>query len=291
MKKLSLTIILIFLPAIFLSNVQQSKNDLKIWKEFVEILKKGDFPQEKIRPYYETLKEPLLGFLKQMREKASWDEWEATPEIYRVENRVHFLIPLSFDGQKATYCFSFLVDGNNWYFQHLEAIIIRLDQISSLPTSKFPDLPEDQKMWFREENRVSRQVELFNFLAKEKGKEFAFHWFKDGAGYALAAKALVPFFPAPKAFILYLCWEQSNLRGNHVTLETLNDSLAVVRMEAIYFHLYSATAHLQPKISFRDYRKIFETIWLDRAKNGGWELQLKYEGKAVIFTFKKKISN
>ncbi|MCI0691655.1 hypothetical protein L0337_06555 [candidate division KSB1 bacterium] len=160
-----------------------------------------------------------------MREKASWEEWEASPEIYRVNNQVHFLISLSFDNQKGMFCFSFLSEGKNWYFQHLETITIRLDEISSLPTSKFPDLPEEQKAWMREEIRVSHQVRLFNLLAKEQGREFAFNWFKDGAGYSLAARTWVPFFPTAKAFILYLCWEQSNLLGNKVTLEKKNYGL------------------------------------------------------------------
>jgi hypothetical protein len=51
----------------------------------------------------------------------------------------------------------------------------------SLPVSKFPDVTDDQKVWIREERRMQAQTDLFNFLAKEKGKEYAFNWFRDGA--------------------------------------------------------------------------------------------------------------
>ena len=84
----------------------------------------------------------MFGFLKIMREKADWQEFESESEVHNVGKQVHYLIPLTFDGGQATYCFSFLVEDDNWYFQHLEAITIRLDKIGSLPTSKFPDLAE-----------------------------------------------------------------------------------------------------------------------------------------------------
>ena len=141
-----------------------SQQDLKIWQDFTATLKKTDFPPEKLRPYYESFREPILGYLKQMREKADWREWEATPEIHRVENKVHFIIPLTFDNETATYCLSFLDESDEWYFQHIEAITIRLDKIPSLPTSEFPDLPEFKKASMRDEGRISEMVRLFNFL-------------------------------------------------------------------------------------------------------------------------------
>jgi hypothetical protein len=229
-----------------------------------------------------------MKFLKILKEKVSWEELESSPEIYRVGSQLHFLIPLTFEGQKVTYCFTFLIKDDKWYFQHLESIFIRLDKVSSLPTSKFPDLPEQQKAWMREEIYWSKQVQLFVFLSQEKGKDFAFNWFRDGPGYFLGAKTWVPFVPPPKAFILYLCWEQANLRGNKVTLEKLNDDEAIVIIKSIYFELYKNSAHLKQQISFEDYRKLFETIWCDRANSAGWHLQITYKKGECFFNFKKK---
>lgn len=259
----------------------------KIWNEFIATLKKDYFPPDKIRPYYESLKEPVRGFLKIIHDKADWQEFENDPEVHVVEKQVHYLIPLTFDGEKATYCFSFLVEGDDWYFQHLEAITIRLDKIGSLPTSEFPDLSEEQKAWMREEIRISKQVRLFNLLVEEKGKEFAFNWFKDGYGYLVAARSWVPFFRPSKSFILYLCWEQSRLRGAEVSLEKLDENDAVVKLKPTYFALYQRAAHLKGQISFEDYKNIFEAIWQDRAEKAGWTLQIKYEDDECVFYFKK----
>jgi hypothetical protein len=270
-----------------------SQDDLQIWGEFVAAMKKDVIASERIRPYYEELREPILGFLKEMRAKAEWAEWDNKPEIHRLGEHVHFLIPLTFDGRTGNYCFTFLEAGGVWFFRHMEAINIRLDKTGPLPTSIFPDVDEETKAHIREETRWSREIRLFNILAEVKGKDFAFDFFKDGNGYFLAAKTWVPFVEPKRAFILYVCWEQSNLRGNEVTLEKLEDGEALIRLSTYYFALYKATAHLRQWISFADYTKIFETIWQDRARAAGWSLEIEYgnEGypaRECVLRFKKR---
>jgi hypothetical protein len=254
-------------------------SDLSIWKEFVAALKKGEITADRLRPYYEEFRSPLLGYLKEMRERAAWEEWEAEPEVHRVGNRVHFLMPLSFEGPSVTYVFSFLSEPDTWYFQHLEAITIRMDKVGALPTSTFPDVPEETKAHIREETHWSKEVRAFNLLAQDKGKDFAFDFFRDGNGYFLAARVWVPFVEPSRAFILYLCWEQGNLIGNEVILEKLEDREAVVRMRTHFFRLYKVAAHLSQQVSFEDYRQIFETVWLDRARAAGWHLRIEYIDK------------
>jgi hypothetical protein len=263
----------------------QSHDDLRVWREFIEALKKGHLTADRVRPYPEMApyKERIMGFLSTMRDKAVWQEWEATPECYRVGSHLHCLIPLSFDGEKATYCFTFLVEPENWYFRHLETITIRLDKIATLPTSEFPDIAEQKKTWLRQEGYWTEQVRLFNFLVKEKEKDFAFNWFADGKGYFLAAKAQVPFLPPEKAFVLYMCWEQAKLSGNSITLKKLDDQEAIVQMKPICFQLYESAGHLKKQISFADYQKIFETMWQDRASKAGWDLNISYEDSQCTF--------
>jgi hypothetical protein len=270
---------LAFAFVVFYAFPADRQGDLSIWREFVAALKKGEITPDRLRPYYEEFRSPLMGYLKEMREKAAWAEWEAEPEVHRVGNRVHFLIPLSFEGPSVTYVFSFLSEPGTWYFQHLEAIAIRMDKVGAPPTSTFPDVPEETKAHIREETHWSREVRVFNLLAQDKGKDFAFDFFRDGNGYFLAARVWVPFVEPSRAFILYLCWEQANLIGNEVILEKLEEGEAVVRMRTYFFRLYKVTAHLSQQISFEDYRRIFETIWLDRARAAGWELRVEYIDK------------
>ncbi|MEW5995751.1 MAG: hypothetical protein AB1744_15335, partial [Candidatus Zixiibacteriota bacterium] len=147
---------------------------------------------------------------------------------------------------------------------------------------------ENQKAWMREEIRVSSQVRLFNYLAETSGRDFAFDWFNDGPGYFLSARTWVPFLEPEQAFILYLCWEQANLRGNKVVLERLEDGAARVRLQSMYFQLYEHTGHLRTQIRFEDYRTLFETIWQDRAQAANWDLEITYEDEECIFSFVKK---
>jgi hypothetical protein len=275
----ALTFFLIALGAVSARPVfpPSAADDLTIWKEFVAAMKTGGLPPEKARPYYEELRTPILGWLKEMSQKATWAEWDKSPEVHRVGEHVHFLIPLTFDGQTANYCLTFFIEGSAWYFRHLEAINIRLDRTGPLPASTFPDVDDATKAHIREETGWSREVRVFNELAGLKGKAYAFDFFKDGNGYFLAAKTWVPFVEPRKAFILYACWEQANLRGNTVTLEALDDAAAVIRMSTYFFGLYKASAHLRQQIPFEDYTRIFETIWKDRARAAGWSLEIEYK--------------
>lgn len=292
MRRVITLLVAVCLLFLILSNLANSQDELKIWKEFVTALMNDEMTLERIRPYEGLSKETFLGWLNMIKEKASLKELEAEPEFYRVDNKVHFILPLSIGAPNVNYCFSFIIEEGKWYFHHLETIFIRLDKITSLPASTFPDLPENVKAYMREEIRVSKKVWLFNLFAREKGKDFAFSCFKDGPGYFIAAKAWVPFVRPAKAFILYLCWKQANLRGNKVTLEKLNGDEAFVRMELIYFELYKNSGHLKEQISYEDYRQIFETIWQDRAEKAGWKLKITYEeeaykGEKCFFHFTK----
>lgn len=285
MKKSALLLRTSVLFVLCISNFASNQNELKIWKEFITTLRNDQMTLEKIRPFDDAWKETILGWLKQIKEYASPEELEAEPETFRVDNKVHFIIPLTFEESTRDYCFSFLIEGSDWYFHQLEGIFIRLDKISSLPTTEFPDISEDWKATHREETKIAGQVRFFNFFSKEKGKDFALDWFKDGYGYFLAAQVRVPFFTPSKAFILYLCWEQANLIGNTVKLVKLEGKEAIVEIQSKYFHLYKVAAHLKEQISFEDYQKIFESIWNDRAEKAGWKLEIRYEGETCHFHF------
>ena len=273
------TILVLCLPCL----AAHAQEENHIWRQFVAQLKSGQFSPDQIRPYDQIPKSMMFEFLSRMRQGATWPEWEASPETHRVGSQVHYLIPLTFDGVRNTYCFTFLTESGKWYFQHLESITVRLDKIGSPPVSTFPDVPEAQKDWMREENLVSEQVRLFTMLAKEKGREFAFDWFEDGGGYFMQARTWVPFVPASRAFILYLCWEQANLRGNRVTLEKLDDREATITLESNFLKFYSQTLQVRTRMSAEDYRRLFETIWHDRAENAGWKLQITCNGNTCVF--------
>jgi len=256
------------------------QDELEIWNEFINTLKTGNMTIDKIRPHEQLgdkYKPIILGYLDSIHNNASEDDWNQTPEIIRTENRIQYILPWTSRNQKTTFCFSFLIEDSVWYFQHLEAIFIRLDKISDLPASEFPDVSKEMKNWMRAELYWSDIIQKFYLpIANEKGKQYALNTLKDGAGYFVAAKTWVPFSPPHKAFILYLCWEQAILRGNDVTLIALDDNKALVHMDTHFFALYFTTAHLKTRISIEDYKQIFETIWQDRSVNAGWNLDIQY---------------
>ena len=52
-------------------------------------------------------------------------------------------------------------------------------------------------------------------------------------------------------------------------------------------HSVDNQVHFLIPLTFDDYKKIFETIWQDRAYNAGWSLKISYEGNKCIFHFEK----
>jgi hypothetical protein len=114
------------------------------------------------------------------------------PECFISGNQQHYILPLGEDG--VNFCFSFLVEQDQWYFQHMENIFIRLDQAAHPPVSVFPDLPEDKKAWARDEIRIFEDVCLYRYFSEDKGKTFALDWFRDEEGYFLGARARLRYF-------------------------------------------------------------------------------------------------
>jgi hypothetical protein len=260
-----------------------------VWREFVELVGAGKLPPERIQPYIESLRPALQGFVQNLQDEKRKADLERVPEIHPAGSQIHYLLPLD----SEQYCFSFLVDGEKWWFQHVECITLRLDHLGELPCSVFPDLPEKQKAWMRAEIETSKKINLFKYLAEEKGRDFALNWFRDGDGYALAARSWVPFEPLQRAFILYLCWEEANLRGSRVTLHRLDDCLgdaqseALVKIDPIDFQLYQRTGHLKLQISPENFRMLFETVWTDRAQHAGWALEFDHDGETCWMKFSR----
>ncbi len=268
-----------------LTSAQTAESGI-VWDDFKAHLLAGTITADRIRPYYPQLRGPAMEFLAAFRKNSRPEDWKAMPEFHRVGDQLHAIVSLTgADGKKAPYCFSLLVENGAWYFQHVESIFIRLDRIGPLPATQFPDVTEAQKAWMRDERRVTEQVKVFNLLAKEKAREFALRLFQDGAGYALEARTWVPFVLPSRAFVLFLCWEQANLFGDPVRLESLDDHTAIVRLQPRWFKLYKQTAHLRQIISKEGFREVFETMWHDRARAAGWTLRIQYDGDASVFRF------
>ena len=257
------------------------QDNAMIWKEFVAAVKSGTLTAEQIHPLYGVPKETLLEHLRQLKlasdSNSSWADWD-NPEVFAVDNLVHFIVKLRIGpGTTTDRCLSFIKEGNRWYYGHMEGIFIRLDKTPKPPTSDFPDIDAETKAWQREEIYWSELVQTYLRIANKNGKPFALDLLKSGPGYFVAAKSWVPFVAPARAFILYLCWNESRLRENLVVLEKLTDLEAVVSMQTHYFFLYKRATHLRQWIPFDEYRQIFDTIWQDRAAAAGWSLEIKYK--------------
>src|SRR4030042_3141186 len=140
--------------SVVFSNVS-GPDDLAIWKEFVAAVRSGTLASEQIRPLYGVPKETLLEYLRGLKiasdANSSWSAWDI-PEVFPVGNLVHFIAKIRIGpGTMTDRCFSFIKEGNRWYYGHMEGIFIRLDKTPQPPTSDFPDVDAETKAWQREE--------------------------------------------------------------------------------------------------------------------------------------------
>jgi hypothetical protein len=257
----------------------RAEKPIAVWRAFVKQVKAGKLTEADVRPYRGLSRATLVHFARETVGKTPLVRMKR-PEVFRVGNQLHFVVQLSKE-PPSSFCFTFVRRGGRWYYRHVENIFIRLDRVKRFPTSKFPPLPEARLSWMREEIRVTKMVRLFNHLKKEKGRRAALDFFRDGKGFFIAAKTWVPFLPPHRAFVLYLCWMETHLRGSRVTLESLTKTTARVRLAPHYLELYRRTGHLKHQIARRDYVALLETIWRDRAKHAGWKVELKYPEDSV----------
>lgn len=260
----------------------------KIWRDFVWLLRHDEFGVHRIAPYDESLRGAVAGFLRVMQQKADWAEWDVAPEVYTVGQEIHCLVPLTFDSSKSTYCFTFSVINEKWYLRDLQTLGMRLDTVTTVPVAKFPDIPDAQKDWLREEDAWLTRAKFFGVLSRTIGKDSALQQFKDGSEYLLAATTRIPILPAWKAFILYLCWEQANVRGSEVTLEAMDDSEAVVQLTPIALLTYGRNGLLSTRMSYEDYTRLFEVLWEDRASAAGWRLHITYQAETCLMKFDRR---
>ena len=263
----------------------QQSEDLQVWREFIAWLQAGEIETERIRPLNDAWMDTFVGHLQNIAANVDWTEMEADPEFFRVGEKLHVITELSYDGSPVTLCFSFLIEDGEWFYHHLEAIQIRLDRTGEPPVSDFPDLPDETKNWMRNERFVSNQIWLYKQLAEEKGWERALWWFLDGPGYAVNARTWVPFVEPARDYILFFCWDQAKLWGDEVTLERLDDTVAVVRIRSHVLELWERTAHLRTWLSREEYIGFWEGIWRSRAEASGWDVEITYVGTTAVFRF------
>ena len=78
---------------------------------------------------------------------------------------------------------------------------------------------------------------------------------------------------------LISCWP--------VTLESLDDRSAVIRLQPRWFRLYKQTSQLRQMIPESEFHEIFETVWSDRARAAGWALHIEYDRDDSVFRLKR----
>jgi len=250
----------------------------EVWLDFCDRFVGGRLTREDCRP---LVGEMLWDFLERPGSADTLKQFLAgqpIPKSERAGDKLIFWVP---SGDDWTFRFDFLLADDRWYLFTFECVTLPIKEVTSLPFTDFPGLPK-QEDWIRQEFANSERIRFLSRLAKERGFDEALEWFRDGAGYVVGAQAWVPYFPAPRAFVVYACWIESNIQGIDVSLEEFTDDRCVILFrDHQYFQLYDRSGHIAPQISREDHRRFFEFVWQDRAGHAGWDAAFAYGGYDV----------
>jgi hypothetical protein len=242
-----------------------------IWQALQRKLVVGGWSESDVRPLMPGMLSMLVTMLNRWSSPRQADL--QLYKIVQVGQTIHFL--LRRDKPDEKFCVSVQVEGDHWYMQHLESINIDFSEPSDTPcvAEDLPSLPEAQVAWIREEVAMTERVRLFAFLCASKTRQFALDWFKDGDGYALAARAWIPYFAPEVALVWYAAWSEWYLHRNPACIKMVGPQKATLCLtDPLHWHLYRQTGHLRSQISEADYEALFDVIWQDRARAAGWRL-------------------
>lgn len=251
----------------------------QIWTEFIEKLHLDSLYED---DFTGDTKSFLISFLTGDSRKFRRDMIITANAYFDIGETKYIVIAECDDSE---YRFDFIVDEGKWRLCFIECITIPIKNVNTLPFTDFPAVPEHET-WIRAEKNISRTVYLYNRLKESFGSEKAIEWFLDGAGEFLAAKSWIPYFDDKRAFVAYIAWCENRLNGEIASIESFDNSKCVIRLkDHLWFKVYNSASHLKLMITESEYRNLFEHIWIDRAKQSGWNVRFEYTGSDTIIIF------
>ena len=115
----------------------------RVWLEFVAKLRSGTLFKDDCRPLVDGLHRFFVGRQKEWGQMLSG---QPAPRGELAGDKLCFHVPTD---ESTSVRLDFLLAEGRWYLFHIECITIPVREVTSLPWSDFPDLP-DCETWMRE---------------------------------------------------------------------------------------------------------------------------------------------
>lgn len=259
----------------------KTNKSLDIWNEFQVKLKNdtltvSDFTTEMCQ----YLKPLLCGEHSAARRQKFLD---SPFDIYEGVNKVSVVSHCADDD----YRFDFLLNGISWKLAFIECITLPVFGINVFPYSEFLSL-DKKELHIRREKEISQLVYFYLKFKELVGKTKAIEMFYDGKSEYVCARSWVPFYSDSLSYIAYAAWYESRINGENVAIQEFQDSKCEVAMyNHIWRNMYFTVGHLKPVIDYSEYMELFESIWKDRARSAGWEIQFTYEDEYTSLIFSR----
>lgn len=205
-------------------------------------------------------------------------------DIYETDTKCSVIVHCSDDD----YRFDFSLVKNRWKLSFIECITLPVSDLSVVPYMAFRPLPKKEAE-IRREKEISKLIYFYNEFKKLVGRQKAMEMLFDGAGEFLGAKSWVPFFNERLSYIAYAAWMENCIYGEQIEIVNFSEQCCrLLFRNHIWRKMYAMTGHIQKMIDYEEYMDIFESIWMNRAFESGWELQVNYRGKDTELVFIKR---
>ena len=258
-------------------------NPVTVWEEFVHKLRNDTLSEVDcrpiegqyhglyvLRPEFEEAKKSLFDM-----PTPPW-EWGEDRLIFNVVNPPAITRNTRFD---------FIVDDERWRIYWVEQMTLPIKKVAPLPFDDFPALDTIAEGFALADVYYTQKALMFVRLKKSEGIDAALSFFEDNVGSN--SGAWLPYFREPKALVVALCWVETRLNHERVSIESFSDTECIVRYHGhVWFRHYKASTHMRTIISEDDHRRLFEHVWRHRASQGRWTTRFEYEGEdtSVILT-------
>jgi len=217
-----------------------------------------------------------------MVEEISEEYFKILPEWHFFDGNICFLPNLREDKDQT--CIKFRKVGNRWIFVSATPLRIRLDEVAKPPTCIFPQLPDQQLRWIREEIETDFRIRVYKEIKTYKGADAAKEWFADGVDFRKRVEQMIPYLPVQTGFIYYKCWFHAQLLGETTMLREFTPKRAVVELERCkHLAIYQQNFVIQKMIDKASYLELFDLSWEDRAYACGWNVHIERHDLTTTF--------
>jgi len=177
-----------------------------------------------------------------------------------------------------------------WKLNHSEGILLPIFTAPVMPYREVHRIPDEQRGWMMAERDLAFQSRVFEKITAIEGEQAALDFFLDGPGYWTAMDAWLPFIEGAAQFALFFTIIENNYYGvNYLITQATMDEAEIHCNPLVELNVLQR-AQFHPKLSYDQFKRLFEHRMKQRAEQCGLEISFHYSDVSCRISLKKHTS-